>query len=95
MTMPATLEICARIRNGRPCLGLVHRSGVPEIVTCTACGTREAGQRYAHVPQLVDAIERYLVETLGGNHPHLAEAYRHAATNVRAFVEGGAWKADR
>jgi len=44
--MPATIEVCQRIRDGYPCLGRVHRSGVPEIVSCQACGSRNDGVVY-------------------------------------------------
>lgn len=44
--LPATIELCQRIRDGLPCLGRVHRSGVPEIACCTACGKRDAGAIY-------------------------------------------------
>jgi hypothetical protein len=44
--LPATIEVCQRIRSGLPCLGRVHRSGVPERVTCTACGSHADGVIY-------------------------------------------------
>jgi len=50
MTLPATIELCARIRDGYPCLGRVHRSGVPEIVSCMACGSRATGVVYTLSP---------------------------------------------
>lgn len=45
-TLPPTIELCQRIRDGLPCLGRIHRSGVPEITRCTACGKRDAGAIY-------------------------------------------------
>lgn len=44
--LPATIELCSRIRDGRPCLGRIHRSGDPEVTVCTACGKRAAGAIY-------------------------------------------------
>lgn len=44
--LPATIELCARLRDGRPCLGRISRSGSPEIVHCTACGQRGDGIIY-------------------------------------------------
>lgn len=43
---PPRLEICTRERDGHPCLGRIHRSGVPEIAICLACGRREPGAIY-------------------------------------------------
>ena len=40
--LPTTVEHCARIRDGHPCLGRISRTGVPEIVHCESCGRREA-----------------------------------------------------
>ena len=34
----------------------------------------------------VEAAAVYCEKTLAGNHPHLAHAFRHAATNIRAFA---------
>ena len=44
--LPATIELCTRIRDGQPCLRRISRSGSPEIVHCESCGTRAAGVVY-------------------------------------------------
>lgn len=57
--LPATVELCMRIRDGYPCLGRIHRSGVPEVLVCTACGRREPGAVYQLAPGL-DADPEFL-----------------------------------
>jgi hypothetical protein len=47
--MPHIVELCQRPREGRPCLGRIHRSGSPEMIVCTLCGAHEPGARYALV----------------------------------------------
>jgi hypothetical protein len=55
--LPPTIELCARIRDGHICLGRIHRSGTPRVVTCMACGSRDGGVVY----QVVDvATQRFL-----------------------------------
>jgi hypothetical protein len=52
-SLPATIELCARLRDGLPCLGRVHRSGVPEVVVCTLCGKRDNGVIYVRIDPLI------------------------------------------
>lgn len=43
--LPARLEICARDRDGTPCLGVLYRP-TPETVYCYRCGGTEPGVVY-------------------------------------------------
>jgi hypothetical protein len=50
--LPATIELCQRIREGMRCLGRIHRSGDPEVVCCTACGSKRGGADYTPIEVL-------------------------------------------
>ena len=45
MKLPAKLEICTRILDGLPCLGVLYRP-TPKTVYCYRCGGTEAGFVY-------------------------------------------------
>jgi hypothetical protein len=49
--MPATVELCQRLRDGSRCLGHVYRSGEPEQAYCFSCGGKEDGVVYVKSPE--------------------------------------------
>src|SRR5262245_22876420 len=49
--MPPTVELCARLREGKPCLGRVYR-GQPDEPYCRQCGATAAGVMYQLAEEL-------------------------------------------
>jgi hypothetical protein len=45
-TLPVTVELCARDRDGFPCLGVIHRLAPNDRVYCTRCGGTRPGVLY-------------------------------------------------
>lgn len=43
--LPAELEICVRMRDGQPCLGVIYRPW-PTLAYCPKCGSKDAGVVY-------------------------------------------------
>jgi len=48
MTLPPTLEICARPFNNGVCGGIIYRPQ-PDVIVCGRCGGSEAGVVYRRV----------------------------------------------
>ena len=45
-TLPVTVELCVRDKDGFPCLGLIHRLEPNGRIYCTRCGGTQAGMIY-------------------------------------------------
>jgi hypothetical protein len=43
--LPDFVELCARLRDGWPCLGMVYRPQ-PNVAICGRCGDRAGGAMY-------------------------------------------------
>jgi hypothetical protein len=43
--LPDSVELCARLREGHPCLGVVYRPQ-PDVAICGRCGDRAGGAMY-------------------------------------------------
>lgn len=85
---PATLEICQAEFNAGRCGGIIYRPQ-PDLVMCSRCASRKPGVVYVLRDRLIATAVLYLTETLAGNHPHLREAYQHAAVNLEAVLTSG------
>lgn len=49
VTIPETIELCTRSREGHACLGVVFR-GQPDLPRCVKCGGTEPGVIYVLSP---------------------------------------------
>ena len=47
--LPATIEVCARLRDGLPCGGVIWRAK-PDLPYCQKCGGTEPGVVYTRGP---------------------------------------------
>jgi hypothetical protein len=65
VSLPATVELCARPREGQPCLGVVSR-GQPDRPYCFRCGAQDAGVLYRLVVPVDESAWGRLVAWLGG-----------------------------
>jgi hypothetical protein len=86
--LPATVELCQRTFNAGRCQGVIYRPQ-PDLAVCSRCSGKEPGVVYAQRDRLIATAVLYLAETLAGNHPHLREAYQHAAVNLEAVLKSG------